>query len=71
MLAPQPFRLNADRFLSNQLPVDDESFLELFLEGIEFVNNGTKGGDPTFRLEKYLISWVCVLSYPSMSRCRC
>ncbi|KAL7416070.1 hypothetical protein BDY24DRAFT_439291 [Mrakia frigida] len=50
-------RISYERRRVEASEVNDESFIELFLEGIQFVNDGVKGGDPAFMLEKYLISW--------------
>lgn len=37
---------------------EDDALINLFMEGLEFVNGGPAGADPAFRIEKYLISWV-------------
>lgn len=42
----------------NPLLVEDSSFVDLALEASETVKTAVKGGDPSFRVEKYLISWV-------------
>lgn len=51
--------------------VDRSSFVDLSLEASETVKLAVKGGDPSFRTEKYLVSWVRLLrSFPSRNEAR-